>query len=43
MEELHKILYTSFNQNGSYFALGTTTGFKIYRSNALELKIDQSK
>ena len=43
MEHINnRILHVSFNQNGTYFALGTTTGFKIYKSNALELKIDQS-
>jgi len=37
-----KILYTSFNQNGTFFSVGTESGFRIYKSNPLELKIEQS-
>jgi len=38
-----KILYTSFNQSGIFFSIGTENGFQIYKSNPLQLKVDKSK
>jgi len=39
----NKILYTSFNNNNSLFAIGTETGFQIYKSSPFELKIDKGR
>jgi len=40
--ENKKILHISFNQGGSHFALGTESGFKVFKSSPLELKCDKS-
>ena len=37
MESEEKILYVTFNQDGSYFCVGTEEGFMVYKTFPLEL------
>ena len=36
-----KILYTSINQSGRFFSIGTEVGFQVYNANPLKLKVDR--
>lgn len=39
-KDKEEILYISFNQDQTYFAIGTQKGFKVYKlSNSIELVI----
>ncbi len=42
VEEKNDILYVSFNQDSSCFAVGREVGFQIYSSVPFKLNLDRS-